>query len=122
MKLVRQPKGSNLCGQAVVAMLTGVTLDEAVKSMHTRGTTRTRQLIDALSGTGIVPSERLHRFHLAHATLLRNAILKMHWKGRYKSHWVLLCDDQIFDPEYGVTPAGWWTGWKRVSSFLSLKT
>ena len=52
---IRQPEGSNLCGQACVAMLAGVTLAEAIRATGTRGRTSTRHVTHALRALGCRP-------------------------------------------------------------------
>lgn len=44
MNLIRQPVGTNLCGQACVATVCNITLDEAIVLVQTRGGTKTKHL------------------------------------------------------------------------------
>jgi len=62
MKLVRQPEGSSLCGQACVATIAGVSLEESIRAFDgTRGGTRTKQVINALRKFGIACGDKLLR-------------------------------------------------------------
>jgi len=48
MELVRQPFASNQCGQACVATICGITLEESLMIFRCKGQTRTKQVIAAL--------------------------------------------------------------------------
>ena len=53
MRLVRQPEDSSLCGQACVATLAGITLDESIEIFGTKGKTYGTHLVAALRCVGI---------------------------------------------------------------------
>ena len=96
MNLVRQPKGSNLCGQACVATICKVTLDEAIMVMRTKGCTNGKQIIQALRQLGVTSSDKMIR-----GKPIGSAIVKFtHPDG--KSHWVLVYNSKYYDPFYGV--------------------
>lgn len=94
MKHVQQPPRSRLCGQACVAMLTGVTLDAAAATMGHRHGTRTREVVAALGA--VAAGHRL-------TTLRRRreppspALCKVTWKRG--SHWVIWAAPDVYDPD-----------------------
>ncbi len=97
LKLVRQPKGTNQCGQACIATLAGITLEEAIDLVGTKGLTRTKQLRDALQSLGFYAGMGLR---IGSPDGL--AIVKfLSPDGR--SHWVVW-DGKYYDPQAGVFP------------------
>ncbi len=96
MKLVRQPGGSSLCGQACIATICKVSLDEACKLAGTKGCTTTKQLIQALTQMGMCTAPRLKR-GMPESGL---AILKV--THRWRSHWVIWKNGKFYDPAAGV--------------------
>lgn len=100
MKHVRQPKPSNLCGQACVAMILGISLDEAIERMKTRGGTRTKQLVKVLRDSGKVTCNgKLSRVRKDFKPP-KCAVMKMCWKEgtRRRSHWVVWNEGWWYDP------------------------
>jgi hypothetical protein len=99
MKLVRQPPGSNLCGQACIATLLGISLDEAVMLARVEGQTRTKDLTVALSA-----------FRVPHAPRWTpgpperddTALLYFQSKDREAAHWVVWHRGKYYDPISGV--------------------
>lgn len=117
MQLVRQPPGSNLCGQACVAMVLGRTL-EGVRLLFDRwGLTRTRDLVEALirgGATGLREFRRVRRG----VSLPAMAICRFRWPGLWKSHWVVWAEGKFWDPEEDGTCGARMTAylpieWKR---------
>lgn len=125
IRLVRQPEGSSLCGQACVAMVAGVTLIEATAAIgHTRPT-YTRDLVAALRSFGVQCEDRLKLVSRARPELPARAILSIRkfvekpngGRKRY-GHWMVIWYGHIFDPE-GVWPEHYRDGW-RVTSYLEI--
>lgn len=123
MKLVTQPNGSPLCGQACVAMLLGVTLEESIQKMNrVRGTT-IKHLIAALSHKYRFNQHRLTRICHADIYLLPSlAILRVRWNPK-ESHWVVKCGDYVYDPLGDRQPLSSFvlTTEGRITSFLELE-
>lgn len=116
--LVRQTEGSSLCGQAVVATLLRITLDESVRAFGTRGATRTRQIVAVLRGRGIECPDRMERFR---GRLPARGILKVKfWKARM-GHWVLWFDGRLYDPAVGTFEGLKLPLVARVTSFLPIR-
>ncbi len=117
MRLVLQPTGSNVCGQACVAMLAGCTIEEACALVGKKGKTRSRDLITALRSSGFFTGDRCVRFR-GFDCLPSTAILHLvhpDWR-----HWALWNEGQVWDP--GGKPTGFFTGCRqkllRITSFL----
>jgi len=106
MLLIYQPDGSNLCGQACVATVLGITLDEACDLVGKRGLTGTRHIRPALAKKGFRIGPRQT---LKDKQSLRMYMARVRWKGRKHSHWVVLTEDgRVFDPSFGYDPD--WVG------------
>jgi len=99
--LVMQPPGSRQCGQAVVATIMSLTLEESVVLIGKTGLTTLKDLDRALQSS-------LPRFHLGPTELFVTgmtmndlpdcAIVKMHWinnQGRDRQHWLLWTRSQF---------------------------
>jgi len=96
MKLVRQPPCSNLCGQACIATVLNITLDESIELMGTKGKTDTRQLKDALDAHGVEHGDRRIRgFPTSGSAIL--------WfTSDFGKHWVVWHNKKYYDPIAGV--------------------
>jgi len=100
LKMIMQPEGSNLCGQACVAMLLGISLDESIKLIGKRGKTRTRDLVTALKAKGCDCGTRLIR-----GDFIGDCIIKMTFT-RTHSHWIIFYEGKFYDPSNGFNPPG----------------
>lgn len=95
-----QPPGSSLCGQACVAMVAGISLDESIKAFSgKRGGTRTKDIVQALSRLGFVCENRLRRVK---GQLPDVCVVKLRFAGSHRSHWTLWYHGRFYDPD----PAG----------------
>ena len=103
-----------MCGQACVATICDITLEEACMVMRTKGKTRTKQLKQALWQMGIKTADRLKRGWPWEGL----AILKfVHPDG--KSHWVVWEDRKFYDPVgYIGVKRPKYLGNSRVTSYL----
>lgn len=108
---VFQPEGSNLCGQAVVATIARISLEEAKIAFRAArcpvGLTGIRHLVTVLEAMGFrvwtkLEGRRLRKGSLdpdtGRTTLHGTWICRMRWKGRWKTHWVVVEDGRVFDP------------------------
>ena len=124
MRLVRQPKDSNQCGQASVAMLAGLSLRRAIDLVETSGKTTTRQLAGALRRAGLECSGKLRR---GKPLGFGHYLAKVRWfscgNRRKMSHWIVL-DRSLrgttyLDPEMGIS--GTLLGDGCVSSYMKIE-
>lgn len=106
------------CGQACIAMLAGVPLEEAVAVMHTSGPTSIGQLIQALDHYGIAHSGKNTRLSKKNPELPEMAVLTVHFPEY--AHWVVYHKGKYYDPEFGLLDACHPEG--RVTSFLQIHT
>lgn len=97
IKLVKQPTGSNCCGQAVVAMITSTTLDHMIQIFRTAGKTHGTHLRRALDQMGIRHGSRMVRGE----PTTGSAILKFK-DHEGNAHWVLWHKNKFYDPAVGV--------------------
>lgn len=117
MKLVKQPVGSSQCGQACVATVCGITLEESLMIFRRKGQTRTKHIVAALRQMGIKCGDKLTRGFPKEGA----AILKFtHPSGR--SHWVVWYKNKYYDPIAGVSQKiPRWLLRSRVTSYLKLE-
>lgn len=100
MKLITQPN-DGLCGQTCIAMLAGVTLDEACEIMHCRDWQASMgKMIDTLDYLGLEHSDTIYYTQGKDCTLPDCAIL-MEKMGRY-SHYLVYYKGTFFDPTMGI--------------------
>lgn len=97
---VMQPKDSNQCGQAIIAMLGNITIQEAIKIMGTRGCTRTKHVLQALEKIGLkAGSDRLLRIP-KNWSKPRLCVVHIGFENHCKKHWTLWngYEDCFYDP------------------------
>ena len=103
MKLITQPN-DGLCGQTCIAMLAGVTLDDACEIMHCRDWQASMgKMVDTLDYLGLAHEDVIHYTQGKDVTLPKCAIL-MEKMGRY-SHYLVIYDGTYFDPTEGILEA-----------------
>lgn len=95
LDLILQPRRSSLCGQAVVAMLLGVSLDNACELVGHKRQTWTRDVVKALRSAGWkVPNKRV--------TIGPNklptdpCLVNIKWAKHPSRHWVVLWNEEIY--------------------------
>lgn len=104
MPLIKNPKHIYeptplQCGQAVLAMLTGKTVDEIVTIVGTEKETTLKQMFSALSKCGISYNKKRIEVHNKE-DLPEICILSLETPRCW--HWSLYFSGMFFDPEYGV--------------------
>jgi hypothetical protein len=96
MRELKQPLGSNLCGQTCVAMLADTSIEAVCHLMRTRGKTRTRDVVRALRYYGFTVPNRLIRVMDTIEPLPKTCIVKVpHARGW---HWMLFYEGRVYDP------------------------
>ena len=112
MKLVRQHH--NTCGQASVATICGITLEEACMFALTKGKTKTWQLKRVLRAKSIDHDDRRTLgFPPDDATAL------LYWKSPNGDHWNVWHNWKYYDPMSGVfRKRPRWLADARVTSYL----
>jgi len=97
MNLLQQPRDSSLCGQTCVAMLADITLEESIKVFSTKGGTRTRDVVKALTSLGIKCGDKLIRL----STGVKKpdlCIVKLHFTDDKNTHWTVWNNGWFYDP------------------------
>lgn len=117
MKLVMQPSGSYLCGQACVAMIAEISLDDSISVFGKHGETPTRDVIAALRKLRISCGNKLTRMKKG-ISLPPCCILVLHFDGVpiHIWHWVVYYNGLYYDPGEGIG-----IGYKdetRITSYL----
>ncbi len=88
------------CGQAVLAMLTGLSVEQIAEELHNERETTLKEMKGFLRTHGWqVSDERIqieHKSELAPLCMLSLETPRC-W------HWSLYCDGVFYDPEHGVT-------------------
>ena len=111
---IKQPT-EYLCGQACVAMLAGVTVEEVVSVMKNDKGTGKKDIERALDYYGIRQAKTMTKADNTTA-LPRVCILKVLLPGY--SHWILYCNGTYYDPEFGVTEELYQKA--RIQSYLEI--
>lgn len=100
MEVILQPH-DGLCGQSSVAMLAGITLDEAINTMHCGEWQATmNRIINALNYFGIDHSEEIIYTNGKPDITLPKCCVVMEKLGRY-SHYLVYFDGAGYDPNLG---------------------
>ncbi len=98
IEYIKQPT-EYLCGQACVAMLAGVTVEDVVAVMKNDKGTGKKDIERALNYYGISQAKTMTKADNFSA-LPKVCILKV-LLPKY-SHWVLFYDGKYYDPEFGL--------------------
>jgi len=114
IKYIKQPT-DYLCGQACVAMLAGVTVEEVVSVMKNDKGTGKKDIEKALNYYGISQAKTMTKADNT-SVLPKVCILKV-LLPQY-GHWVLYCDGKYYDPEFGVTEELYQKA--RIQSYLEI--
>jgi hypothetical protein len=123
VKMVTQPKGSSICGQCCVAMVTNRPIEEVIKVVGHKHSTRTRELHAALKIFKVVSDKKLTR-NSSNVFFSKTAILKITYDWRKNNgHWVVYKNGVVYCPsgeinhwtEYLKTPS-----MGRITSFLKI--
>ena len=115
IELVREPVNT-ACGQACVAMLAGVPIEDVFAAMHTRGPTTSTKVVDALYHYHIRHAEKFARWTDKNPDLPALCLLNVQMPGY--DHWVLYQNGTFFDPEFGVLDACHPDG--KIKSYLEI--
>jgi hypothetical protein len=99
MKLVRQPPNSNLCGQACIATIFGITLEEAIKAVGKKGKTYGSDLRRAIQSLG-GDATAMVRVKNEHVVPAGTGIIK--FKQGKAGHFVVFNKGKYYDPASGV--------------------
>lgn len=98
---IHQPH-DGLCGQSCVAMLAGITIDEASEVMHCAEWQATMdKIIGALNYFGLEHTEELIYTLGAPVVKLPKCCILLEKMGRY-SHYLVYFDGKFYDPSLGV--------------------
>lgn len=114
MKYIKQPT-DYLCGQACVAMLADVTVDDVIKVMNNDKGTSKKEISDALKHYAIDHAKTMTKAD-NHTELPAVCILKVLLPGY--SHWVIFNKGTYYDPEFGVLDSCYPKA--RVQSYLEI--
>jgi hypothetical protein len=103
------------CGVACVAMVAGITFDDAAKVLGKRGCTKTHDLHIALGKLGFGIPARLRMLRGS----IPDGILKVHRRQRSSGwHWIVKRGDKIYDPQQGAFSVSEYPDLSLVSSAL----
>jgi hypothetical protein len=91
-KWVKQPDDSHQCGQVAVAVVAGITLEQAIRVIGKKGRTTTKDLVFALRFLGYKCPRKCKR--MPRPPL---AIAQLHNPKKSGWHWVVVDGDKIFD-------------------------
>ena len=97
------------CGQACLAMITGVDVESVIAEVPDRARgTYVHELGAYLRANGWKANWLLQRLARGRA-LPQLAILRMKWKGERLGHWLVWADGQVYDPSPTQYHRGDWS-------------
>ena len=101
MKHIQQPKNSNMCGQAIIAMLGNMTLYDAIKLLNTKGCTNTKMMAMALKDLNYQCENKLKRVSKNYIRP-KCCILHLRFNGNKGGHWSLWNGHEklFYDPAF----------------------
>lgn len=102
MDLIRQPKGSKLCGQSTIAMLAGITLDESIKLFGHETSTYFKDYTRVLDKLGISYAKKQKVDNRKKWSLPKKAIVRVQYVGRKAGHVVAYEDGKFYDTSNGI--------------------
>lgn len=111
---IKQPT-EYLCGQACVAMLAGVSVEDVVSVMENDKGTGKKDIEKALGHYGIRQAKTMTKAD-NNSVLPKVCILKV-LLPKY-GHWVLYYNGKYYDPEFGVTEKLYQKA--RIQSYLEI--
>lgn len=111
---IQQPAGSSLCGHCCIAMVLGVTLEQAIAIVGTKGALRNKQVAAAVRSRLVNENWRLDHWRLDQ-NFKGRCLIRIRWPvepGRKhpRHHLVLLAHGQVFDPLYAL-PSPTYAAW-----------
>jgi hypothetical protein len=114
---IEQPVGTRVCGQIAVAVVTGITLEQAIRIIRKKGGTTTKDLAFALRFMGYKCPTRCMKISRPPLAIghLTNPRRKSGW------HWIVVDGDKIFDGRNGNDrgQVAWPKDWK-ITSYLPI--
>jgi hypothetical protein len=113
---VKQPSGTKTCGQVAIAVIAGISLDEAIKVVGKKGCTTTKDLVKALRKLGFQCPDRCRKMPRPPLAIaqLRTPERKSGW------HWVVVDGDKFFDGINGNADGNvMWCG-SKMTSYLPI--
>jgi hypothetical protein len=116
-----QPKNSRVCGQTVVAMAAGISVEESIELFGHNHGTKTWELVSALDSLNIeVKGKGLQRWRgVGKPPDYALLHILFHTKGQpFAGHWALNWAGIIHDPE--VETPGLMCGGGRLASYLEI--
>lgn len=126
MRHIRQPEGSNLCGQACIAMLGNMTLWEAIEFLGTKGRTTTKIMVEALRAGGFKCGSKLKRTSNDGALPpFSLCLVHIRNEGQHSGHWVIWNgkDQRFYDPGFfePVSEEFYYVKGGRITSYLKIR-
>lgn len=126
MKWVEQPRPSRVCGQVAIAVLCGLTLDQACRQIGHRKGTRTKALVRVLRAFGFQCEDHCKR--RVRSEMPDVALAQVRTIGRPQDswHWIVVANGVVYDGcEGGIHTLEWYerailrNGYK-ITSYLAL--
>ena len=90
MKVIPQPEPSNVCGQACVAMIANISLDDSIKLFRSKSATRTKQVARVLQKLAFQCEDKLKRITKDFILPIAGIYLfKLTYNNKKGSHWTI---------------------------------
>ena len=114
IKYIKQPT-EYLCGQACVAMIANVSVDDVIQVMHNDKGTGKKDIAKALEHYGITQAKTMTKAD--NSTPLPSVCILKVLLPKY-SHWILYYYGKYYDPEFGLMDELYSRA--RIQSYLEL--
>ena len=117
---IQQPKNKKICGQIAVAVIAGISVDEAIKVVGKKGCTTTKDLASALRKLGYTCDNRCKPFRKLPFPKLAIAQLKSPTR-RSGWHWIVIDSGRIYDGINGTSDGKVrWIDGSKITSILEI--
>lgn len=98
LKLLKQPDNSRLCGQTCLAMILGITIEEAIREFGHDGCTHIYELEEVLT------NHQYSTTRVAGANFSRGICRLRSTANKKWSHFAVMWDGVLYDPWLGIKP------------------
>ena len=117
--MILQPENSNLCGQCCLGTVLNITLEDSIKLVGHKKSTRTNELTKHFKNGNT---------KLKKGFPTKYSLCKVYYKDKKPTHWVLWENNRVYDPNFGniINYSEWFEivseyyATPRITSFIEI--